>query len=154
MGLTTLWAHKLRSTLTIVGIVIGVTAIVGMTALVRGLDETITGEIEDIGADHMFMRKWAGRIVAGEREFLELERRPNVTEEDVAAIAALPEVARYDIMLGTVFPVHRDLSYRENDTDADLLGTSEHYAAVNAADVAQGRFFTGTEVRNRSRVVV
>src|SRR5688572_4427229 len=154
MGLTTLWAHKLRSILTIVGIVIGVTALVGMTALVRGLDETITGEIEDIGADHMFIRKWAGRIVAGEREFIRLERRPNLTEEDVAAMAELPEIGQHDLMLGTFFPVHRDLSYRENDTDADLLGTTENYAVVNAADIAQGRYFTGIEVRNKNRVVV
>jgi putative ABC transport system permease protein len=154
MGLGNLWAHKLRSILTIVGIVIGVTAIVGMTSLVRGLDETITGEIEDIGADHMFIRKWAGRIVASEREFMRLERRPNLTEADVAAMAALPEIGMHDLMLGTFFPVHRDLSYRENDTDQDILGTGENYAAANAADIAQGRFFTGTEVRNRSRVVV
>jgi putative ABC transport system permease protein len=154
MGLATLWAHKLRSSLTIVGIVIGVTAIVGMTSLVRGLDETITGEIEEIGADHLFIRKWAGRIVAGEREFLRLERRPDITEEDVAAMGDLSEIGMTDIMLGTIFPVHTDLSYGENDTDKDLLGTSEHYARVNAADIAQGRFFTGTEVRNRSRVVV
>jgi putative ABC transport system permease protein len=154
MGLANLWAHKLRSTLTIIGIVIGVTAIVGMTSLVRGLDESITGEIEDIGADHMFIRKWAGRIVASEREFLRLERRPNITEEDAAAMAALPEIGTYDIMLGTVFPVHRDLSYRENDTDQDILGTTENYATANAADIAQGRFFTATEVRNRGRVVV
>jgi len=154
MGLATLWAHKLRSSLTIVGIVIGVTAIVGMTSLIRGLDESITGEIEDIGADHLFLRKWAGRIIASEREFLRLERRLNVTEEDLAEIGRQPEIGMYDIMVGTVFTVMGTLSHRENETTQALLGTSERYAMINGEDIALGRFFTESEVRNRNRVVV
>jgi len=155
MGLATLWAHKLRSFLTIVGIVIGVTAIVGMTALVRGLDETITGEIQDIGADHLFIRKWGGRVVTGEREFLRLERRPGITEGDVAAMAALPEIGLYDVMLGTgPMQAMVQLSYRDHDVNLPVLGTSETYAIVNAAEIDRGRFFSGPEVRNKNRVVV
>jgi putative ABC transport system permease protein len=156
MGLDTLWAHKLRSFLTILGIVIGVTAIVGMTALVRGLDQTIVGEIRDLGANHLYLRKWGGRIVAGEREFLRLERRPENSEADVRAIAReVPGIRTVDVMVGTgPMPVNRDLTYRGNETDADLLGTSETYAVVAAAEIAEGRFFSASEVRNRNRVVV
>jgi ABC-type antimicrobial peptide transport system permease subunit len=103
MAFATLWSHRLRSALTIIGIIIGVTAIVGMTSLVRGLDSEIVGEIRDIGADHMFLRKWAGRIVAGERELMRLERRPDITEQDEAAIRRLPSVKNTDIMLGTAW---------------------------------------------------
>src|SRR5687768_14691786 len=87
MAIDTLVAHKLRSFLTILGIVIGVTAIVGMTSLVRGLDESIVGEIKEIGANHLYVRKWGGRIVASDREFMRLERRPEINEADVRAIA-------------------------------------------------------------------
>ncbi|HUP00278.1 MAG TPA: ABC transporter permease [Gemmatimonadota bacterium] len=156
MGIDTLWSHKLRSGLTILGIVIGVTAIVGMTSLVRGLDQTIVGEIRDLGANHLYLRKWGGRLVAGEREFLRLERRPEISEADVRAIEReIPGITTTDIFLGTgPFPVNRVLSYRANETDADLLGTSENYSLVAAAEIAQGRYFTASEVRNRNRVVV
>ena len=156
MALDTIVTHKLRSFLTILGIVIGVTAIVGMTSLVRGLDESIVGDIKEIGADHLYMRKWGGRIVASEREFLRLERRPEVTEADVRAIAReISTVQNYDIMLGTgPFPVHRPLAYRANTTDEDILGVSEQYPIVSAADIESGRFFTASEVRNAARVVV
>ena len=156
LGLDTLWSHKLRSFLTILGIVIGVTAIVGMTALVRGLDRSITGEIQSIGANHLYLRKWGGRIVAGEREFLRLERRPEISEADVAAIEReIPAIQTVDMYLGTgPFPIHRPLTFRSNETDADLLGTSETYPTVDGSDLASGRFFTASEVRNRNRVVV
>jgi putative ABC transport system permease protein len=155
MGLSTLWAHKLRSSLTIVGIVIGVTAIVGMTSLVRGLDESITGEIESIGADHLFLRKWGGRIVAGEREFLRLERRPPINEGDMVEIGRQPEIGMYDIMLGTgPFSIMGTLTYRGEDVTQPMLGTTERYALINGEEIALGRFFSATEVRNKNRVVV
>ena len=156
MAIDTLVAHKLRSFLTILGIVIGVTAIVGMTSLVRGLDESIVGDIKEIGANHLYVRKWGGRIVAGEREFLRLERRPEINEADVRSIAReVGTVQNYDIMLGTgPFPVHQSVSYGANETDEDVLGVSEQYPIVSAADMASGRFFTASEVRNSTRVVV
>ncbi len=156
MGLDTLWSHKMRSSLTILGIVIGVTAIVGMTALVRGLDQSITGEIQSIGANHLYLRKWGGRIVAGEREFLRLERRPEITVADVRAIQReIPAVRTVDLYLGTgPFPVHRTLSRGNNETDADILGTTETFPIVDGSGMAMGRFFNASEVRNRNRVVV
>jgi len=154
MAFATLWSHRLRSALTIIGIIIGVTAIVGMTSLVRGLDSEIVGEIRDIGADHMFLRKWAGRIVSGERELMRLERRPDITEQDEAAISRLSTVQNTDIMLGTAFPASRQISYRANKTTQDLIGTTERYAAISAADIESGRFFTSSEVANRNRAVV
>ncbi|MDX1622378.1 MAG: ABC transporter permease [Gemmatimonadota bacterium] len=155
MALHTLRQHKLRSFLTILGIVIGVTAIVGMTSLIRGLDEEIVGEIEEIGADHLFLRKWGGRIISSEREFLRLERRPEITERDVAAIADLPSVRNHDVMLGNEpVPERRSLSYRGNRVELDIVGTSESYPEVFAAEIAEGRFYSPVEVRNANRVVV
>ena len=60
-----------------------------------------------------------------------------------------------DVMVGTgPTPTSRPLSYRGHRTTQDILGTSDRYAAINAADVASGRFFSASEVANRNRVVV
>lgn len=156
MAVNTLRSHKLRSFLTILGIVIGITAIVGMTSLVRGLDQSIVGEIKDLGANHLYLRKWGGRIVAGERQFLRLERRPEITLGDVRAIVReVPGVQTTDVMLGTgPFPMSKSLSYRAEETDEDIVGTTERYPLVSASEIQMGRFFTATEVSNRNRVVV
>ena len=154
MALATLWENKLRSFLTILGIVIGVTAIAAMTALIGGLDRQITGEIKEIGADNLFIRKYAGRIVTNEREMRRLEQRPDLTIDDVEAIEALPSVSRVDAMLGAAWPVARTVSHRGEKMNLQLIGASASYPIVNSADIGNGRFFTPTEVRNRARVVV
>ena len=69
VALGTLRANKLRSFLTILGVVIGITTIVGMTALVRGLDRSVTGSIQSFGSTNLFLRKWGGRIVSSDEEF-------------------------------------------------------------------------------------
>lgn len=154
MALDTLWANKLRSFLTILGIVIGVTAIAGMTSLIGGLDQRITGEIKDIGADNLFIRKWAGRIITDEREMMRLDRRPDLTVDDAEAIGNLPSVSVIDLMLGAAWPVTETLSYRGEKVSLQVFGTTHNYSIVNSADIDHGRFFTASEVRNRNRVVV
>lgn len=154
MALETLWAHKLRSFLTILGIVIGVTAIAAMTSLVRGLDEQIVGQIKEIGADNLYIRKYAGQIVTDEREMMRLERRPDITIDDAREMEGLPSVAMVDIMLGAAWPVNETLSYRGEKINLQMVGTSENYPLINSADVDEGRFFTASEVRNKNRVVV
>ncbi len=156
MALGTLRSHKLRSSLTVLGIVIGVTSIVAMTSLVRGLDESIVGSIKELGSSHLYLRKWGGRIVAGEKEFLRLERRPEITEADARAIAhSVGTLQTYDLMLGTgPQEVRREVSYRGNRSDQSVLGTTETYPLVSASNMARGRYFTPSEVDNGNRVVV
>src|SRR5688572_7565073 len=57
-AIASLRVAKLRSFLTVLGILIGVTTIVGMTSLVRGLDRSVTGSIESFGSTNLFLRKW------------------------------------------------------------------------------------------------
>ena len=55
MAVTTIRTQKIRSGLTILGIVIGITSIVGMTSLIRGFDESLRDMIRDIGPDTVFV---------------------------------------------------------------------------------------------------
>jgi len=154
LALDTLWTHKLRASLTILGIIIGVTAIAAMTSLVRGLDLQVVGELRDIGSDHLFIRKYAGRIITDEREWLRLERRPDITVSDAEAIAALPSVADSDIMVGAAFPARLTISWRNQQTDQDVFGTTPRYPTINASDIEEGRYFSSSEVANGARVAV
>ena len=55
MAVTTIRTQKIRSGLTILGVVIGITSIVGMTSLIRGFDESLRDMIRDIGPDTVFV---------------------------------------------------------------------------------------------------
>ena len=118
-ALASLRVAKLRSFLTVLGILIGVTTIVGMTSLVRGLDRSVTGSIESFGSTNLFLRKWGGRIVNSDREFRELEARPDITEEDVRVLARrIPTIAKMDLLLGTG-PEQKQVTLRYRNNRAD-----------------------------------
>ena len=58
MSLDTLRTNKMRSALTVLGVVIGITSIVGMTSLIRGFDESLRESINQLGPNTIFVQKW------------------------------------------------------------------------------------------------
>ena len=72
MAFGTLRANKMRSALTIVGVVIGITAIVGMTSLVRGFDRSFRAMVETLGPNTIFVAKFSGLSFMSGKEFLDL----------------------------------------------------------------------------------
>ena len=85
MALDTLRGNKLRSGLTILGVVIGITAIVGMTSLIRGFDQSLRDSISQLGPNTIIVQKWGALSFSAGKSFLELARRPNtvVTSEEL-----------------------------------------------------------------------
>src|SRR5512134_3898340 len=86
LALDTLRTNKLRSALTVLGVVIGITSIVGMTSLIRGFDQSLRDTIRQLGPDTIFVAQFSGVSVAGGAEFADLLRRPAVTVADAKAI--------------------------------------------------------------------
>ena len=156
LALDTLRSNKLRSGLTVLGVVIGITAIVGMTSLIRGFDQSLRDSIRELGPNTIFVAKFSGLSIAGGREFAELARRPNLTIDDAKAIEKLvPSAGAVDVWLGGGAEVSERVFYRGNrSSPLAVLGATENFAAVNFVKLAFGRFFTRTEVDHRRRVVV
>src|SRR5215212_10163313 len=86
MSVATLRASKMRSALTVLGVVIGITAIVGMTSLIRGFDQSLRDSIRELGPNTVFVAKFSGVSMVGGADFITLLRRPNLTVEDARAI--------------------------------------------------------------------
>src|SRR5258705_3193290 len=89
LALDTLGVNKLRSALTVLGVVIGITAIVGMTSLIRGFDQSLRDSIKSLGPNTIFVAKFSGVSIAAGRNFADLMRRPNLTRDDARAIQKL-----------------------------------------------------------------
>ena len=101
MAATTIRTQKMRSALTILGIVIGITSIVGMTALIRGFDESLRDSIRELGPETMFIAQVSAVSFMSGAEFNELLKRPTLTPADARAIERQAEsIGAVSIMIG------------------------------------------------------
>jgi putative ABC transport system permease protein len=101
MSWDTLRGSKMRSALTVLGVVIGITSIVGMTSLIRGFDESLRDLFRELGPNTIVVQKFGLLSASSGKTFLEIARRPNLSMEDAKAIAReCPSVAIIDVWLG------------------------------------------------------
>ena len=158
MAFETLRSNKMRSALTVLGVVIGVTSIVGMTSLIRGFDSSLRDSISSLGPNTIFVQKFGGLSFSSGKSFAELMRRPNLSLADMQAIDRLgTTVGMTDIWLGAgpgQPPVQRIFYGGERTRPLGILGTTEKYVEINFAKMAFGRSFTAQEVQRGRAVAV
>ena len=85
MALDTLRSNKLRSALTILGVVIGVTSIVAMTALIRGFGDNLHALIQQLGSDTIYVQRAGLESFTSGRDFWDLMKRPPKAAQDCAS---------------------------------------------------------------------
>jgi putative ABC transport system permease protein len=157
MAFDTLRTSKLRSALTVLGVVIGITSIVGMTSLIRGFDQSLRDTISTLGPNTLIVQKWGALSIIGSgKSFLEVARRPNLTMDDARAIERdCPSVAIVDVWLGaTGFSQSRVYYGHEKTKQLGIIGATENWSAVNFAKLEYGRLFIPAEVEHRREVVL
>src|SRR5438094_3402250 len=86
MAADTVRTNKMRSALTILGVVIGITSIVGMTALIRGFDQSLRDMIRAIGPNTIFVQRFGVTSFANGAEITQLFKRPILTVSDARAL--------------------------------------------------------------------
>src|SRR4029078_11492358 len=85
MAFDTLRTSKMRSALTVLGVVIGITSIVGMTSLIRGFDTSLRESISQLGPDTIIVQKWGALSFAAGKSFLRGRPRSQPDAEGSAA---------------------------------------------------------------------
>src|SRR5476649_2777387 len=105
MAFDTVRTNKMRSSLTVLGVVIGITSIVGMTAMIRGFDESLRDMIRAVGPNTIFVQRFGITSFAGGAEIRDLFKRPNLTISDSRALETQTETIQLvDIQLGAGGP--------------------------------------------------
>ncbi len=160
MAFDTLWQHKLRSFLTILGVVIGTTTVIVIAAFVSGIDSQVAKEIESFGTNSIFIFKFdPGFNFNPSAE--ERQRKP-ISYEDAMAIRdecpsvtdVAPFMSPVDFMQG---PMAERVKIRFQDTEmynATVQGTLPTYFRMGNTEVTEGRFFTDGENLTRADVCV
>ena len=149
-ALTSLWASKLRSSLTVLGIVIGVAAVISLMSIGRGAQASITEMIQSLGTNLLFVQPGAssfGGIFFGQGS------ASTLTLEDAEAIAdsaAIPSVSAVAPQLST----NGQLVYGRKNTFTQVLGVTPEYVGVRNLELSTGGFISDGHVVNRSEVIV
>ncbi len=142
-------ANKLRSALTILGIVIGVGAVISLMAIGRGTTSSITSSIEGIGTNLLFVQ--AGS--APGTTFTRVRNFRTLTEADAEALAnplAAPAVKAVAPILSSMMQV----TYGSQSTNTTVTGVTPAYQTVRNLELAEGTFISDQNNTSRSLVAV
>ena len=155
LAFDTLRAHKLRSFLTVLGVVIGVAVIIVVGSLLVGFDNAVKEDISQFGADTAFVSKFPSGIRFGRLTREERMRKPLTAEDGFALLEQCPAVKAVAI---SRFPDGDNHKLRYKDQEViglDFRGTYPSFAAVYSnAVIKQGRFINEADTLHRQMVVV
>jgi putative ABC transport system permease protein len=156
MALDTLRTNKLRSGLTVLGIVIGVTTVITISSVINGLNNRVSDWVSSLGSNVV----WVFHMpVIGVRPTTEQINRKKLTLEDVQALRTLPHVVAADGALQHVKAQFRvgDVAVRYNGKKVAgtiLQGATAAIGDVNDLTFLEGRVFTDEEDQRGAHVVV
>ncbi len=150
MGLAALRAYKMRAGLTILGVVMGIMTVTGMSAIVAGLNKSMASQIEGFGTAVVFVRPFGpGENLSTE----ERRRRKGLSELEVEALTERCQTCAAVAPLE--FPAAQNIKYgREKVQNAQLIGTTAAYETVHDAWAERGRFLSPGDVSRGAKVAV
>jgi putative ABC transport system permease protein len=156
MALDTLRTNKLRSGLTILGIVIGVTTVITISSVINGLNNRVSDWVTSMGSNVF----WVFHMpLIGVRPTTEMLTRKKLTFDDALALRALPHVVAVDGEVRHVNEQFRvgDVSVKYNGkkvSGAFLMGATAQLESVSELAMLQGRFWTDAEDDRHAHVCV
>lgn len=146
MATTTLLANKLRSSLTMLGIIIGNASVIAMIGIGQGAQKLASEQFESLGPNVLFVSP--GTRQARNTSF-DLPR--TLVLDDAEAIATqVPSVKEVAPQINT----QELVTYRNKNSNSPITGTTPEYLSVRSFDVARGRFITDLDLKRNNLVVV
>ncbi|HXO85172.1 MAG TPA: ABC transporter permease [Gemmatimonadales bacterium] len=145
-------ANKLRSALTVLGVVIGIATVMAMASIVAGFREQIVNTLEVVGpTTFRVLRYFSTTGVNPDAVPREIRTRPKLIPEDAEAIARLPEI-HYAAIWTQVF---QRFEYGGNRTRIlGVFGADDRFMEILGGGVSAGRSFTAAELRGGDPVVI
>ncbi|MFN2398292.1 MAG: ABC transporter permease [Gemmatimonadaceae bacterium] len=152
LAIQTSRANKLRSGLTILGVVIGVATVMAMASIVQGIRAQILNTIEVAGPTTFYvMRVFSQTPLNPENLPRWVRVRPELREAEAERIGQLPEID-YSAIWAQLFG---RMEYRGIRTQSlTFIGADDRYTDVNGGDLLSGRWFTSAELSSGSAVAV
>lgn len=146
VALEGLIANKMRAALTMLGVIIGVGAVIAMLAIGQGAQEQTMQRIQQMGTNVLVImsgqtRQGAVRGGFGSMQTLTLDDAEAIADKCPSVTASVPEVRQ-----------NAQVKYRNQNTNTTIFGTSPEYPSVRNYSVQEGRFFNEQEVKGSKKV--
>ncbi len=151
MALDALRSHKLRSYLTLLGIVLAVTTLVAVMSVVNGLNLYVADRIANLGANVFVVDRMG--IITNLRAFAAAQKRPPISAEDYRALSEGQLQLSGEV--GALESATSDVrGGNELSEDTNVYGVTPNYGEIRKVNVAYGRFITEADELHRQKVCV
>ena len=148
IALESLWANKMRSVLSMLGIVIGVGAVIAIVSVGTGSTQSVTSSISDLGSNMISISASSGRFRSGQAR---------TSSQDKFSLELADYMAEFCPSVKSVIPVKQvggRLIVGDISVDSTMIGTNVDYIEVNNYQIEQGRFISSQDEEKRSQVMV
>ncbi|MGA2812742.1 MAG: ABC transporter permease [Candidatus Acidiferrum sp.] len=149
LALESLRAHKLRSFLTLLGVILAVTTLVTVMSVVSGMNTYVADRIANLGANVFLVDRFG--IITSQDEWVKAQKRPLIRMEDFERLRDTMKTAS-----AVAAEADRNVQVRSGNVkmdNTDVMGVTSNFADVRNINVAQGRFLTRADDEHRSEVV-
>src|SRR5580698_10021383 len=151
VALRSLWANKLRSVLTLLGVVIGVASVIAVVTFVSGINDFVAKKIFNLGADVFIIGK-TSPVETNIEHLLAAEKRKNLVLEDYEAVL---EACRHCDQVGAVMRGSGTVKHNEQSiSDTTIQGITPSVATILDTDLTNGRMLNDTDLNNHTQVAV
>jgi putative ABC transport system permease protein len=151
ISLKSLWSSKLRSILTLLGVVIGVASVIAVITLVNGANKFVATKISGYGSDTFTIKKTPSVITSGE-EWLKFQKRKDVKNDDYEAIR---DNCKLCVITGaSIQDTTRVVYGTQSSTGTDLRGWTWTMPTISNLNVVEGRSLTEMDEKQATHVAV
>ncbi len=145
-----IWANKMRSGLTTLGVIIGIAAVTLMASVINGLDQEFEKTLSQLGSDVLYIDRFPWGNNANQ-EWWRLRNRPPIQP---ALAETVRERARYADAVAPKADTDGRVEHEGQEMEATITGSTPKYGRILGVELAQGRFFTQSDERGARHVCV
>ena len=142
--------HKMRSFLTLLGVIIGVTTVISVVSVISGLNDYVSQQVFTLNPD-VFIATQFG-IITSREQFLQAVKRKKITIEDFRAVEA--QCTRCAVVGARANGRQNVRRASKHLSRTQIVGGTVTLATLDAIDVEAGRFFTGNEEQHSASIAV
>ncbi|MEQ1734394.1 MAG: ABC transporter permease [Bacteroidia bacterium] len=150
-ALQSLWGNKLRSLLSLLGITIGIFAIITVFTMIDSMKDKISGSINELGSDVIYVQKWPWEF-GGDFPWWKYYKRPLPKLEEVAEVEK-----RCNAVAAACFTISGNHTLKFNTTSlqkTNITGITHNYNVVKNVPLNEGRYFTNEESQAGRHVAI